>query len=206
MKKVVKATALVTLIALNSLSAEGLSMSNIGINLGKSYSNYKQEDKAGTVLLSNSPDKSFNVVELSTEMNGLFSNDDIKPYISYTYSNNDDFKQQYLLIGINKYFELTSELKPYIGVLGGYGELEWRYDPLNDAKDIEKDAYSFIGGFDLGTEYVITENIVFNLNAKLLFHGYKTDLVPSSLSSSTANATIKHDMTSVLSAGLKYRF
>lgn len=86
-------------------------------------------------------------------------------------------KHQYVLVGANKYFEFDKFL-PYVGLVVGYGQIDWKYDPINNSKDVNADANSFIVGLNLGINYNITKDMSLNLNSKVLFHDYETNIEP----------------------------
>lgn len=204
MKNITKKLTLISLLATSSLVASDISINSLGINIGASSMNYSQKDHQGNITLGNEPDKSFNQVEVFTTLNpicDMSKKKNMKPYLSYTYSSNTDLKHQYILAGINKYYT-HSTITYYTGTLVGYGQLDWRYNPLNSSKDNNYDANSFIVGIQGGVEYPIQTNLSLNLNAKYLVHNYDTQLEPTN----TVKSTISHDSTTSLSVGLVYRF
>ena len=79
---------LLTTLTSSLLLAEGLkdiSFNSIGLNIGKSYSSYKQKDKSGSITLGNTPDESFNSFEVYTILNPITNfckEKDMKPYLS----------------------------------------------------------------------------------------------------------------------------
>ena len=182
------------------LSSE-IALDSIGLNLGKSHASYSQENHIGSITLGNEPDKTFSSYELYTVLKSVYTNKTIKPYISYTYSSNTDLKHQYVLVGLNKYYKHNT-LDLYAGVLAGYGQLDWRYNPLNSSKDNTYNAYSFIGGIQAGIEYPLENNLALNINAKYLYHDYETKLEPSA----SARSTLTHDYTASFGVGLSYKF
>lgn len=202
-KQIIILSVLGTFSGASSLYASDISFDTLGINLGKSHMSYGQEDNNGAIILGTEPDKSFNSIELFTTLKGICTNDSRKPYISYTYSKNDDLKHQYFLIGLNQYYTpVPTKLNLYAGVLAGYGQLTWKYDPLNSSQNEEKNANSFLGGVQLGISYSLTQSFSLGLNSKYLLSDYKTDLDPSS----SVSSTIKHDRLSSLALSLEYSF
>jgi len=185
----------------SSLVASDISLNSIGINLGVAHSNFHQTNQNGTIILGNEPDESFNSVELYSTLNGIISKDDLKPYLSYTYSSNDELKHQYLLVGLTKYYKLT-KASLYAGLLGGYGQMKYKYNPLNNSKSNDYSATSFMGGIQAGIEYPLTKVLAFNLNTKVLYHNYDANLNPNN----TAIAEISHNTTTSFGMGLKYSF
>ena len=197
-----KSSLALSLLASSFLLANDSFVNSVGINLGKSYSDFSQTNNNG---LWNKPDKSFNSVEIYSTLNPILQickDNSMRPYISYTYSQNSDLKHQYLLVGVNKYYNSqTTKLEFYAGVLGGYGQVDWRYNPLIKSFNKNVDANSFIGGIQAGTTYPINEKFSLNLNAKYLVHNYETNLITS-----VATNTIEHDSTTSLGFGLEYSF
>ena len=87
------------------------------------------------------------------------------------------------------------------GVLAGYGELRWEYDPITGSQGSNIDADSLIGGFQLGFKVPIDKKIDFNLNTKYLIHHYETYL-----NSGTASSKITHKYSASLGLGFIYSF
>ena len=134
-------------------------------------------------------------------LNNVLKQKDVKPYMSYTHSNNGDIKNQYVLIGLNKYYSYK-RTDLYAGLLLGYGELKWKYNPLNNSKDNDFTTTSLIGGLQLGLKYPITQHVSVNLNTKFLIHDYKTKFNPNN----QAILEIIHDFSSHIGFGLVYKF
>jgi len=204
---ILKTTLLSTLIASSNLLANGNEswLYAIGTNVGVSNTSYDQINKSGSITLIDKPKKSFNSLELYTILNpltDLCKEYNMKPYISYTHSQNSDLKHQYLLVGLNKYYKpSTTDIELYARVLGGYGQIDWKYDPLNDSNKKNVDANSFIGGIQVGVNYPLNEKISLNLNSKYLLHNYETKL-----KTTNATAIIEHDSTASIGVGLEYSF
>jgi len=195
-------TSLVTSTLLAAQSPEASESSktfvdSIGVNIGIANTSNSYD-------ASNAPDETFNSIELYTTLNPIMDickEYNMKPTLSYTYSNNDDLKHQYLLVGINKYYTPTPKLNLYAGIVAGYGQIDWRYDPLGDSTNKNTDVNSFIGGIQLGTSYDMTEKFSLNLNSKYLIHNYTTNI-----KTNTETTKIKQDNTATLSVGIGYRF
>lgn len=182
--------------------AENISIDSIGLNIGSSKMDYSQTNNSGAVVLGNEPNKVFNTYEIHTTLNNLLDiDDDIKPYFSYTYSNNSELKHQYFLVGLNKSYKYNI-FNLEGGVIAGYGELNWKYNPLNNTTDNDYNANSFIAGVQGSIKYPLDNKISLGLNAKYLLHSYDTQLKPNSATS----ATIHHDNTVVVSFGITYTF
>jgi len=197
MKKIL----LTTLMGSTLLVAQDISIDKLGVNLGLSNLDYTQKDHQGSIVLGNQPDTSFSSIEVYTTLNGVFEKEDIKPYISYTYSSNSELQNQYLLVGLNKYYK-QNKYDLYAGILGGYGQLKWQYNPLNSTTDNKYDANSYLVGLQGGLEYPLNDTLAIGFNAKYLYNQYKTHLYPTS----TTYSTIEHEPSITLSLGISYRF
>jgi CRISPR/Cas system CSM-associated protein Csm3 (group 7 of RAMP superfamily) len=202
--KLINKTLISLTIVSSSLIADDISIDSIGINIGKSYSNYSQTDNQGSIILTNKANTTFNNIELYATLKPIMKvckDNNIKPYISYNYSLNDDFKHQYLLTGINKYHN-TKDYKLYAGGLFGYGDLKWRYNPLNTSKDNDYSAQSFIIGLQCGVQYPLNTKWSINTNIKTLAHNYQTNLEPSN----SVKSTIEHKYTIYGGVGVSYNW
>jgi hypothetical protein len=189
---------------ISSIFASDISINSLGINLGKAYTSYDQKNISGTITFTNKPESSFNAIELYTTLNPILNiciENNMKPTISYTYSSNSDLKHQYLLVGINKYYTPIDKFTLYTGILGGYGQIDWRYDPLNNSAKKNVDANSFITGLQVGVNYPLNEKLSLGVNTKYLFHNYETNL-----KTTTVTATIEHDNSANISLGVEYSF
>lgn len=193
-----------SLLASSTLLANKISIDTIGINLGKINSSYSKKDNSGSIALGNTPDESFSSIEVFTTLNPvseICKKYNMKPYLSYTYSHNADLKHNYLLAGANKYYE-HNKISLYSGLLLGYGQMDWRYDPLNSSKSKNEDANSFIAGIQAGALYPVSNKLSLGLNGKYLIHDYETKLNPSSGISSK----IEQKRTYGVSLSLAYKF
>jgi len=200
MKNINKIILLSTLTSSIVFSSE-ISIDSVGFNLGVSNTPYSQENPKGSITLGNTPDKQLNSYEVYTNLKSVYTNKTLKPYMSYTYSYNKDIKNQYILIGLSKYYT-HKELKLYAGLLTGYGELKYKYNPLNSSKDNDYKANSLILGVQTGVNLPLSPSIALNVNAKYLYHDYKTSLEPND----TTKASITYKYTSSLGVGLLYKF
>lgn len=196
MKKIITLTLLASSLM---LAAE---ISEIGVNIGVSHTPYTQTNSNGSITLGNEPEQNFASYELFTTLKGVFPQDDVKPYISYTYSYNSELKHQYVLLGLNKYFAPTQRLSLYVGMLAGYGEMSWSYNPLNNSKENDYEATSAMVGVQVGVNYPLIGNVALNLNLKTLAHNYETNLDPNN----TATAELKHNYTTTAMLGVAYKF
>lgn len=172
----------------------------VGFNLGKAYTDHSIKNSSGAIILPHEPDKNYNTIELFTTLKAINKEEDIKPYISYTYSKNTDMEHQYLLVGVNKYFK-NDTLDYYAGVVGGYGQIEWQYNPINNSKNNKTDAHSFILGLQAGLDYPLSSKLNLGINAKYLLHNYETQFEPSS----GVSATLSHERTIFIGLGLSYK-
>jgi len=196
LKKITLSVATSTL-----LFSADLAVDTVGINLGKAYTDHSVEHNMGSVLIPHHPYKNYTAIELFTTLEAINEDEDIKPYISYTYSKNDDMKHQYLLAGVNKYYKHET-LDLYAGVVGGYGYLHWDYNPVNNTTDNKHSVNSFILGLQAGFEYPVVEKLALNFNTKYLLHDYDTHLEPTT----TESSTVTHDKTLFIGLGLSYKF
>lgn len=204
-KRLLNAITLSTILASSSLLASDISINSIGANIGKSHTSYEQNNKAGTIILGNTPDKYFNSLELYMTLNPILEickKYDIRPYLSLSHSRNSDLAHNYMLAGFNKYYKPTSsELELYAGVVGGYGQMNWRYDPLNNSTKKDADANSFIAGVQAGVSYPVAKRVSLGVNTKYLAHNYGTDL-----KTTNATATIEQSSTIFVGLGLEWKF
>ena len=183
----------------NLLLGSEVSIESIGLNIGQSNSDYSQNDSTGNITLGNTPNKNFNSYEVFGEFkNKIYG---MTPYISMSHSFNTDIEHQYILTGLNKYYN-HNKLDLYAGVLMGYGQMEWKYNPLNNSKDNNEDANSLIAGLQMGINYPINNKFSLGINGKYLVHNYETKLNPST----GINSTIEHKYTSSLGVGFIYKF
>jgi len=190
-----------SLLVVSSLVYSDIGVDSIGINVGYEKMNNKQLDKRGSITLPTSLDESFTQVELYTLIGGVFDDDSWKPTINYIYATNDDFENDILAIGINKYMTF-GEFDIYGGLLGGMGRLMWERNPINNAKDIDYKSSSFVAIAQAGAEYEITKQLLVGLHAKYYLNNYNADLQPTN----TTQTTITHDNGYSLSVGLRFRF
>ena len=151
--------------------------------------------------MGNTPDKQYSSYELYTILKSVYTNKTIKPYISYTYSKNEDIKNQYILVGLSKYYK-HKDINLYATLLTGYGELKYRYNPLNSSKDNSNDANSFIVGIQTGVNLPISSSVSINIKSKYLYNDYETKIEPSD----TIKSSLTHSYTTNLSVGLVYGF
>ncbi len=207
MKKILIKIALLFIVLNISLFANEQIFNSVGINVGKSYTNNSQDYVSGEIILGNNPEQNFDTVEIFATLNPLTKickEYNMKPYLSYTYSKNNDLKHQYFLFGVNKYYTpAKTKVDLYAGVLGGYGQIDWDYDPLNSSISKNVDANSFIGGVQVGATYPLNKEISLNLNTKYLLHKYQTNLEDIS---TNAVSVIEHNYTSTISLGFIYSF
>lgn len=199
-----KKLLLLTTLSSSLLFSSQIAVDSMGLNIGTANSSFDKKDHSGSITLGNEPDESFMSYEVYATlkpMKEICKNKNMKPYLSYTYSSNDDLKHRYILAGINKYYK-HDKASLYAGALLGYGQLDWKYDPANTSKNINADANSFMIGAQVGFDYPINSNISLGLNGKYLLSNYETKLNPSA----GVSSTIEHKNISSLSFGISYRF
>jgi len=198
MKLLIKYTLLLftTSVLLNAVE-----ISEVGLNIGISSSSYTQENKVGTLTLSNEPDEDFTNIALYSTLSDKSISENIRADIELNYATNSEFKHQYYLIGINYYHNIDSYLL-YGGLVLGYGQLSWHYDPLSRSKNIDEKTNSFISGVQVGIKYNVSERYVLNFIGRYLSHNYKTLLTPDD----TLESVVKHDSSTSFLFGIGYCF
>lgn len=198
--KLVKTLALSTILAGYLLANETL-IHSIGVNLGVSATPYEQTNHNGSITLGSIPDETFTSYEVYTTFNPLSSlckEMNMKPTVSYSYSVNSHLKHQYILAGFNKYYRNNS----YAGILLGYGELKYKYNPLNNSKNNDYATTSAVIGIQTGYDYPLSSSLSLGVNLKALYHNYDAFLNPNN----TATANLEHDYTLKVSVGIGWRF
>jgi hypothetical protein len=201
MKNILLKTMIFASLMLSTSSFADISLDSVGFNVGMSHINYKQKDNTGSIILGNEPDEKFITGELYTTLKGICNREDMKPYLSYIYGKNSELQNHILLGGINKYYKVKNT-KLYTGIVAGYGLLRWGYNPLNNTKDNDYTAKSFLGGIQFGFNYPIKDNYELSTNIKYILHNYKTDLIPNN----TASSVIEHKSSILFSIGINYFF
>lgn len=191
---------LILLSVFSSTLLADITIDSLGIGYSKAISDYKQENKVNSVDLGNKPDKNYDSFEIFSTYKNVFENNTLKPYLSYSYSLNDEFKHQYLLFGVNKYYKQNS-FDIYAGLLGGFGQLKWDYNPVG-ARNVDSKASSFILGLQAGVDFPLTNKWSLGVNTKYLIHDYETKIEPNN----TSKALITHDDTITLGLNLSYKF
>lgn len=178
-----------------------VAIDTMGINLGKGYTDHDITNRTGTIQIPHHPYKNYTGLEMYSTLSGVFEEKDIKPYLSLTYLQNSDIKHKYILGGVNKYFK-ADMLDYYVGVVGGYGQIDWQYNPITNTRDNKYDAKSFIGGVQGGAAYPLSQKLSLQINTKYLLHNYETKLEPSN----DAQSTLTHDKTLFVGIGLSWKF
>ena len=195
---------LVNKIILSSLLATtilpAIEIDSLGVNLGVSNISAKQSNKVGVINLNSSPKESYTHGELYMLIDGLTDDETIKASINYINSTNSDFKNNILMVGINKYYQID-KYNIYTGVLLGAGHLEWKTDPIPTTKTTDLTAGSVVGALQVGAEYQVQNNIALGLNTKYYLSNYTTKL-----NVGTNKAEITHKSSYSLSVGVRYFF
>ena len=199
--KTLNKLTLISLLATSSLVASEIGIDSVGFNLGISNTPYTQKNHAGSITLGNTPDKKYSSYELYTRLCSIYTNETLKPYISYIYSTNDELKHQYILLGLNKEYKYK-ELILNATLLAGYGELKYKYNPLISSKDNNYKASSFLVGLQTGIELPLNDKLSLSLSVKYLYHNYETKLEPTT----TASSNLENKYTTSVGAGVVYKF
>lgn len=199
MKKLITLTAAVTLAS--TLNAFEIKDFQGGINLGKSYYNFKQSTEFGTgVEVQNAPDKNVNQAELYISSQCLF-NDSLRNYFSYTYGDLNIAKNHMLLAGVTKEYSFD-KVTLYSSILVGYGWLNFDEPLLEKAKKEDNTATSLLAGIQAGVKYPMGDNLYFNLNTKLIASDYNIKLTPND----QRHDIITSDYTGSILIGIGYKF
>jgi hypothetical protein len=198
--KMINKLALLSLVACSSLLAE-VSIEKIGTHIGYGTISYDKSDKQGVIVMDKPKTNFSPVIEIFGVFDGIMENETLKPFISYTYQSNDDFKQQYLLVGINKYYPDNS-ITYYGGVYTGISSLKWKYDPLNSSNDKKPTSNALVVGLQGGLEYPINERLSLDINLKGMYHNHQTELEPSD----GVKSEINFDYSTFVGIGLVYVF
>jgi hypothetical protein len=180
-------------------SSESFSVHEIGFNGGISTIKHDQTNVTGDLEQIN-PDKTFATYEIFTTFDGICDDKANRPYLSYSYATNDDFKHQYILAGLNHYY--AGEMATfYAGLLVGYGELTWKYNPIG-AQDTDFSTTGFIGGVQVGAEVPLSASIALNFNLKALAQDYTTTFDPYA----GVSSYMEHPYTATALVGLVFKF
>lgn len=190
-----------SLVVLSTLSYSDVAVDSVGAHIG--YSNFKvsQTNIQGSIDLAKQPDEEYLYGELYMLLGGVFDDKSVKPTLNYMVSKNPDFLNNTLMAGINKYHYFEN-FDVYYGALFGYGVQKWEYDPINNTKDNDHIATSFVGALQLGAEYPLTKSLLLGVNAKFYKHDYETRLEPRA----GDVADINHPSSYSIAVGLRYAF
>jgi len=189
------------LLASYMLQAKEDNRNSIGINLGYKYMPTSQDDKKGTITLANEPDESYLHGEAYIMLGGVLADASLKPSINYMISNNSEFTENLLMVGVNKFYEYKG-YDLYAGLLLGVGQQEWTYNPINSTKDTDYTTTSIVGAVQGSIEYPLTKKLSLALNSKVYVHNYSTQLEPRA----TEEAEINHNVSMSVAVGLRYSF
>ncbi len=196
-KKNINKLLFTSLLTVGILQANSLGFDAIGLNVGYAYMPYTHSENKPDALFS----KDFLNLELYTVLKNTFDDNRYKPTINYIYNVNNQFNNHSLLLGINRYFYLE-EKKIYLGVLLGYGQLQWDKETISNTTKNDLEAGSIVGGLQGGIELLINKHLSFNINSKLLLHSYDMSIEDTP----TYKAEYLHPYTASLSLGIKYSF
>jgi hypothetical protein len=176
----------------------GIDRIGLSVGLSKLY-----DKKTNIIFPYTEPKERFDAYELFTTFNGICDDENTKPYLSYTYTTNSDFKEQHLLVGINRYFQTPHDAELYAGVVVGYGELKWKYNPIG-SQDNDFTATSWMGGVQAGLEYAITDSFALHLNTKALMHNYEAILDPNTQDNSFGTLEHQYSVSGFVGVVVKF--
>jgi len=199
MKLLTKVFILSAFLVSTTIANENI-VDSIGINIGSSNSSYSLTNNIDV----STPDESLTSIKLYTKFNpftDLCKKYNMKPSVSYTASQNDELKHQYLLLGINKYYKLEDNYQLYTGLDLGYGELEWKDSPIKGSDNNNYTATNPMIGINGGLNYFIDNSFYIDINVEYLYHGYETKLKPTY----NTRGSFKHDDTFNISLGFGWK-
>lgn len=103
---------------------------------------------------------------------------------------------------VNYRFDDFYNFVPYVGVLGGYSNLTWDTDPIeNPSQESNNDSSSFIAGTQIGASYDGFEYISLYSTYQCLFMGHTTYL-----SDGTNDSKLQHKTIHSLQMGVQFNF
>jgi len=115
-----------------------------------SYSvlNVEQTDTRGTLVLDRQPDDAGTGygVEL-----GYYFSDSLLASVNYDTTDLDDSRFDKLYLTLSYRFRPYDFIRPYVGILGGYGRMRWK-ESLIGSTNNDMEAYSFFGGIQAGAD------------------------------------------------------
>jgi len=188
------------LLPLLTTTLPAIEIDSIGLNLGVSNIANEKKDTTGSITLTKTPQESYTHSELYMLVDGFIEDKTIKASLNYINNTNSDFKNNILMLGINKYYQLDS-YNIYTGILVGIGHQEWKYNPLANTTNTNYTTSSGVGAIQIGAEYNLQNNIALGLNTKYYLSNYTTNLDIGENSSE-----ITHKSSYSLSFGLRYSF
>lgn len=203
MKTIFKSTLLTVTICV-SINAE-VSISEVGTHIGLGYTPFSKTDSKGSIANWNEPESSLFGVDFYGIFDGVFENKTLKPYVSYTYTSNEQISHQYFLGGINKYYP-HDDIVYYTGAYVGWGILRWQTNPITgliEENENEKaTSNAFILGIQGGIKYPISKKLSYDFNIKAMGHDHSTIIEPSS----TQSSRVDHKMSMFGGFGISYSF
>ena len=76
----------------------------------------------------------------------------LQTYLSYTQNRSGTIENQFVLVGANKEYGVGKG-KLYAGIVGGFGELKWKYNSINGTTS-DATANSLIAGVQAGENMI----------------------------------------------------
>lgn len=190
-----------SLVLVSSLvKADTIAIDSIGVNLGISNIATQQTDVVGSITLNTSQKESYTNSELYMLVNGSEEDKSVKMSLNYINNSNSEFKNNILMIGINRYYQIDN-YNIYTGFLVGLGHLEWQKNPIQNTTNKNLTAGSIVGALQLGAEYKLDTNIVLGLNTKYYRSNYTTKL-----DIGTNESEVTHKNSYSLAFGVRYFF
>lgn len=190
--------SLLTIITLNvTLLNADASTIFVTTTLGYTHENVDQKDKTGSIILANELGEDGYNFELGV---GYKITQDIALSLNYqrvlqdeTFSNNIYLSAEYSFVN-------STDFTPYIGVNGGYSQLEYSSEPIN-TKNNDYISGSWLAGTTLGISYPLTKNMDFLAKYSLNITDHKTQLI-----SKTAHSELTHNYSHSINLGVRVYF
>jgi hypothetical protein len=130
---------------------------------------------------------------------GYEFNDNVFATLDFTNADADDTEVKNLTAAANYRFPIGSGAASfYLGVIGGYSELEWQEAPLVTSEARPESEKWFLGG-QLGFDYRFGSN--WSATAKYQYHGTEHG---ANITTPSGSSKITHDNYQYLLLGLRY--
>ncbi len=169
----------------------------IGLAAGLSTLSFQEKNINGTVPLNfELKDSGINYgIEA-----GYNFNKNIFMTINYQKTDEENIYFNHAFSTLNYKFNGIYSIFPYLGILGGYGNMTWKNSPI-DSTVSRSSCYSFLYGAQAGSIIQIYGDVSMFIFYRYLMMDYKT-----SIKIITAEKEIEHNVQQNLNIGLQYSF